>query len=72
MKKKFKGEEASKNNTITDGGVAPQCSFARPTRNTENTDSQRTLRNKKLDQGTLGMSDPLQLTFDQLGTDRTS
>ena len=26
----------------------------------------------KLDQGTLGMSDPLQLTFDQLGTDRTS
>ena len=22
------------NNTITDGGVAPQCSFARPTRNT--------------------------------------
>ena len=36
------------NNTITDGGVAPQCSFARPTRNTENTDSQRTLRNKKI------------------------
>ena len=35
-------------NTITDGGVAPQCSFARPTRNTENTDSQRTLRNKKI------------------------
>ena len=29
-------------------------------------------RRKKLDQGTLGMSDPLQLTFDQLGTDRTS
>ena len=26
----------------------------------------------KLDQGTLGMSDPLQLTFDQWGTDRTS
>ena len=26
----------------------------------------------KLDQGTLGMSDPLQLTFDQLGTDRIS
>ena len=36
------------NNTITDGGVAPQCSSARPTRNTENTDSQRTLRNKKI------------------------
>ena len=26
----------------------------------------------KLHQGTLGMSDPLQLTFYQLGTDRTS
>ena len=26
----------------------------------------------KLDQGYLGMSDPLQLTFDQLGIDRTS
>ena len=32
----------------------------------------RVLLPQKLDQGTLGMSDPLQLTFDQLGTDRTS
>ena len=42
------GTKRDINNTITDGGVALQCSFARPTRNTDNTDSQRTLRNKKI------------------------
>ena len=29
-----RGRLSPKDNTITDGGVAPQCSFAKPTRNT--------------------------------------
>ena len=42
------------NDTITDGGVAPQCSFARPTKNTrihkphiEHLDTRKYLEHKK-------------------------